>query len=294
MLKYVLYTKQGISMRTLKLSLGLSLALLPILSFAEPGVTDSTLVDEAEMVSAGKSTEELAKAAQNPIASMISLPFQNNTNLNIGPNDQTQNVMNIQPVYPFEMGDYNIITRTIVPVVSNPSVLTGTDRVDGIGDTLFTAFISPKDSGDITWGVGPAILLPTASNDALGLDTWAAGLGAVALAMPGKWVVGGLLSNIWSVGGGEADINLLTCQPFINYNFSDGWYATTAPIITANWEADSDHRWTVPLGGGFGKIFRIGDQAINAQLSLYNNVVTPDDYGPEWQVRTQIVFMFPK
>ncbi len=281
-------------MHTLKLSLVLSLALLPALSFANPLETDSTLIDEAEMVSEGKSTEELAKAAQNPIASMISLPFQNNTNLNIGPNEQTQNIMNIQPVWPFDMGDYNIITRTIVPIVSNPSVLTGTDRVDGIGDTLFTAFVSPKDSGDITWGVGPAILLPTASNDALGLDTWAAGLGAVALAMPGKWVIGGLLSNIWSVGGGEADINLLTCQPFINYNFSDGWYATTAPIITANWEADSDHRWTVPLGGGFGKIFRIGKQPINAQLSLYNNVITPDDYGPEWQVRAQIQFMFPK
>ena len=202
-------------MHTLKLSLVLSLALLPALSFANPLETDSTLIDEAEMVYEGKSTEELAKAAQNPIASMISLPFQNNTNLNIGPNDQTQNVMNIQPVYPFEMGDYNIITRTIVPVVSSPSVLTGTDRVDGIGDTLFTAFVSPKDSGDITWGVGPAILLPTASNDALGLDTWAAGLGAVALAMPGKWVIGGLLSNIWSVGGGDADINLLLITTFL-------------------------------------------------------------------------------
>ena len=291
-----LLTKEGGLMSKLKLSLALSLALLPALSFAEPTLEESTLVDEAEIVSEGKSTEELAKAAQNPIASMISLPFQNNTNLNIGPNDQTQNIMNIQPVYPFDMGDYNIITRTIIPVVSNPSVLTGPDkgRVDGIGDTVFTAFVSPKDSGDITWGVGPAILLPTASNDVLGQDTWGAGISAVALAMPGKWVLGGLISNIWSVGGGDADINLLTVQPFINYNLDDGWYLVTAPIITANWEADSDHKWTVPLGGGFGKIFKIGNQPINAQLSLYNNVVTPDDYGSEWQVRTQIQFMFPK
>jgi hypothetical protein len=265
-------------MRTLKHSLTFALALLPILSFSE-GMSDAE-------------AEKLAKAAQNPIASMISLPFQNNTNLNIGPNDQTQNILNVQPVWPFEMGDYNIITRTIIPVVSNPSVLTGPDK-DGIGDTVFTAFVSPKDSGDITWGVGPAILLPTASNDVLGQDTWGAGISAVALAMPGKWVVGGLISNIWSVGGG-ADINLFTMQPFINYNLDDGWYLVTAPIITANWEADSDHRWTVPFGGGVGKIFKIGNQPINAQLSLYNNVITPDDYGPEWQVRTQIQFMFPK
>ena len=267
-------------MSLLKSSFVTTLALLPILSFAE-----------------GQSTEELAKAAQNPVANMISLPFQNNTNLNIGPNEQTQNVLNIQPVWPFEINDdWNFITRTIVPVISQPSILTPPEegRVNGVGDTLFTGFISPTDSGNITWGVGPAILIPTASNDALGQDTWAAGIGAVFLAMPGKWVIGSLLSNIWTVGDGEADINLFTWQYFVNYNLDDGWYLVSAPIITANWEADSDHRWTVPFGGGVGKIFKIGNQPINAQVSLYNNVVTPDDYGSEWQVRTQIQFMFPK
>ena len=266
-------------MRTLKLSLALTLALLPALSFAD------------------SETEKLAKAAQNPIANMISLPFQNNTNLNIGPNEQTQNILNIQPVWPFEINDeWNFITRTIIPVISQPSILTPADvgRTDGVGDTLFTGFFSPKDSGDITWGVGPALLIPTASRDDLGQDTWAGGIGAVALAMPGKWVVGALVSNIWSFGGGDADINLLTFQPFLNYNIADGWYVVSAPIISANWEADSDHKWTVPLGGGVGRIFKIGNQPINAQLSLYNNVVTPDDYGAEWQVRTQIQFMFPK
>ena len=282
-------------MSKLKFSLSVSLILLPALSLADPTVVESTLIDEAEIVSEGKSAEELAKAAQNPIASMISLPFQNNTNLNIGPNDSTQNILNIQPVWPFEINDdWNFITRTIIPVVSNPDVLTGEGRVDGIGDTLFTGFLSPKDSGDVTWGVGPALLLPTATEDTLGQDTWGAGISAVVLTMPGKWVIGSLLSNVWSVGGGEADINLFTWQYFINYNLDDGWYVVTAPIITANWEADSDHRWTVPFGGGVGKIFRIGKQPINAQVSLYNNVVTPDDYGPEWQVRTQIQFMFPK
>ena len=111
---------------------------------------------------------------------------------------------------------------------------------------------------------------------------------------PGHWVIGVLVSNVWSVGGGDEDINLFTLQPFINYNLDDGWYVVTAPFITANWEAAGDHRWTVPLGGGVGKIFRIGNQPINAQLSLYNNVITPDHYGAEWQVRTQLQFMFPK
>ena len=270
-------------MKILKQVLSTSLALLPILSLAS-GMSDAE-------------KEKLAKAAQNPIASMISLPFQNNTNLNIGPNDQTQNILNIQPVYPFKINDdWNFITRTIIPVISQPSIFTPADvgRTNGVGDTLFTGFFSPNDSGDITWGVGPALLIPTASRDDLGQDTWAGGVGAVALMMPGKWVIGGLVNNIWSFGGGNADINLFTLQPFINYNISNGWYLVTAPIITANWEEDSDHRWTVPLGGGVGKIFKIGKQPINAQISLYNNVVSPDDYGSEWQVRTQIQFMFPK
>jgi len=265
-------------MHKLKLSLVSALILLPALSFAE------------------QSNSELAKAAQNPIANMISLPLQNNSNLNIGPEDQTQNILNVQPVYPFSLNDdFTVITRTIIPLVSNPSALTapGEGRVNGIGDTLFTAFLSPKDS-EITWGVGPAILLPTATDDALGQDTWAAGLSAVVLTMPGHWVIGSLVSNIWSVGGGDADINIFTWQYFVNYNFDAGWYLTSAPIITANWEADSDHKWTVPFGGGFGRVFRIGNQPINAQLSLYKNVVTPDDYGPEWQVRAQVQFMFPK
>jgi len=244
-----------------------------------------------------QSREALAKAAQNPIANMISLPLQNNINLNIGADDSTQNILNIQPVYPLSLNDdWMVITRTILPVTSQPEILTSTNdgRVNGLGDISFSAFFSPKQS-DITWGVGPIFLFPTATDDALGSDKWAGGISAVALAMPGRWVVGGVISNIWSfAGSGDSDINLFTLQPFVNYNFDGGWYATTAPIITANWEADNDHRWTIPLGGGFGKIFKVGTQPINAQLSLYNNIETPDDFGAEWQVRVQIQFLFPK
>ncbi len=285
-------------MDRLKLIPTLLLSILPILSFADPEFVDDdpVYVEQLELVNKEDSAEDLARAVQNPVASMISLPLQNNTNMGIGPNDSTQNILNIQPVWPFQINDdWNLITRTIMPVVSQPEILTGEDRINGVGDTLFTSFLSPVDPGKITWGVGPVFLLPTATNDILGQDKWAAGLSAVFLAMPGKWVIGSLFSNIWSVGGaGEQDINLFTWQPFINYNLNDGWYVMTSPILTGNWEADSDHRWTVPLGGGVGKVFKIGKQPLNAQLSLYKNVVTPDDYGAEWQLRTQIQFLFPK
>ena len=246
--------------------------------------------------SSDTSQPDLAKQAQNPIANLISLPLQNNTNFGIGPDDETQNILNIQPVWPFEVtDDLNLITRTILPVISQPDILTGGEgRVNGLGDTTFTAFFSPKDSEKLTWGVGPVLLFPTATDDALGSDKWGAGVSAVALAMPGHWVIGSLLSNVWSfAGSGDQDVNLFTWQYFINYNLPDSWYLTTAPLITANWEADSDNTWTVPFGGGIGKIFHIGKQPINGQISSYYNVEKPDS-GADWQLRLQLQFLFPK
>ncbi|MBW1749709.1 MAG: neuromedin U [Deltaproteobacteria bacterium] len=239
----------------------------------------------------------LAKKAQNPIANMRSFKFQNNTNLGLGPDDSTQNMLNLMPILPFKLtDDILVITRTILPVVSQPDFLTpiGEGRVDGIGDASFQAFFSPMQS-DVTWGVGPSFLIPTASDDSLGSEKWGAGISAILLDTPGRWVYGGIVSNVWSTGGtGEKDVNLLTLQYFINYNFDHGWYVMTSPIITADWEADSDHRWTVPIGLGFGKLFKVGSQNMTAQVSGYSNIITPDDYGAEWQVRAMLMFMFPK
>ena len=243
-----------------------------------------------------QSNQDLAKATQNPVADLISLPFQNNTNFGIGPNDETQNILNIQPVWPFSINEkWNLITRTIFPVVSQPGVLTGgVGRVNGLGDTTFTGFFSPKDSGETTWGAGPVLLIPTATDDVLGSDKWGAGVSFVVLKMPGKWVIGSLFSNVWSfAGSGDQDINLFTWQYFINYNLAKGWYLVSAPIITANWEADSDDRWTVPFGGGIGKIFRVGKMPLNGQVSAYYNVEKPDN-GPDWQLRIQLQFLFPR
>jgi hypothetical protein len=242
------------------------------------------------------SNSDLAKQAQNPVANLISLPLQNNTNFSIGPEDETQNILNIQPVWPVSINDnWNLITRTILPVVSQPNILTGGEgRINGLGDTTFTGFFSPKDSGKLIWGAGPVFLIPTATDDALGSDKWGAGASVVLLTMPGKWVVGSLFSNVWSfAGSGDQDVNLFTWQYFINYNLPNKWYLTSAPIITANWEADSDNTWTVPFGGGIGKIFNIGKQPMNGQISAYYNVEKPE-FGPDWQLRVQLQFLFPK
>lgn len=246
-------------------------------------------------------TAELARAAQNPVANMVSLPFQNNTTFNVGLDDEALNVLNIQPVWPFQLtDDWNLITRTILPVTSQPGFLPGQDRETGLGDMSFTGFLSPSNPdkwpwGKILWGAGPAILFPTATDDRLGADKWALGPSLVALAMPGDWVVGGLLNNVWSVGGsGDQDVNFFFSQWFANYNLQQGWYLVSAPIITANWEASSGNKWTVPVGGGAGKIFRIGNlPPMNFNIQGYYNAVKPDFLGRP-VLRVQLQLMFPK
>ena len=235
---------------------------------------------------------ELARAAQNPVANLISVPFQNNTAFEFGPREKTQNVLNVQPVLPFQLSDnWNLITRTILPIVSQPGFRAGQDRENGVGNVLFTSFLSPSNSGNIIWGVGPAIQLPTSTDDQIAPDEWAAGPSAVALIMPGRWVIGSLVSNVWELSG-EQDINFFSWQYFVNYNLDDGWYLTSSPVITANWEADQE--WTVPLGGGFGRIFNIGQQPVNAQFQSFYNVEKPDEIGPDWSVRFQMQLLFPR
>jgi hypothetical protein len=259
-----------------------------------------TLLGTMSAVHASEQSD-LAKAAQNPIANLISLPLQNNTNFNVGPKERTQNTLNVQPVWPFSVGDdWNVITRTILPVkyvssgksIGDATIPSPVDdgHIFGLGDTTFTAFFSPKDSGKLTWGVGPVLLLPTSTDDALGKGEWGGGLSAVFLGMPGNWVVGSLFSNVWA-----SDVNLFTWQYFINYNIPDsnGLYLTSAPIMTANWEANSDNRWTIPVGGGIGKIFKIGKQPVNGQVSAYYNVEKPK-FGADWQLRLQLQFLFPE
>lgn len=250
--------------------------------------------NESELDSQEVSKTELAKQTQNPLSSLISLPFQNNMNFDTGPRDKIQNVLNIQPVYPTSLNDkWNLISRTIVPVVSQPD-FTGSGRTNGLGDTTFTGFLSPNNSGGLIWGAGPVFLLPTATDSILGADKWGIGPSAVALKISEKWVYGSLISHVWSfAGSGDTNVNLSTCQYFINYNIANGWYLTSSPVMTANWDAESDSIWTVPVGGGFGKIFKIGKQPFNAQVQAFANVAKPD-FGAEWTLRLQLQLLFPK
>jgi hypothetical protein len=251
----------------------------------------------AGLAQAAPSAEELAKLAQNPVANLISVPFQNNTNFNVGPVSGTQNILNIQPVVPFSLGaDWNLITRTILPVITQPGFAPQQGSTTGLGDIQFSAFLSPANAAGLVWGAGVVAQAPTHSNARLGNDRWGLGPTAVVLRLaPGSpWVYGALVNNLWSVGSGDDPAyNNFLLQPFVNYNLPGGVYINSGPVITANWRADGGERWTVPLGGGVGKIFHFGRAPVNMQLGAYYNVAKPD-HAADWQARFQMQFMFPK
>jgi opacity protein-like surface antigen len=243
----------------------------------------------------GHDTESLAKSAQNPIANMISLPFQSNTNFNAGPFDRTQEVFNIQPVIPMPVSpDWNVISRTIVPLISQPSPVVDSNT-NGIGDITQSLFLTPAHPGALIWGIGPVFTMPSASASILGTGKTLLGPTAVALVTPGHWVIGALVNNQWSVAGdpNRKDVNTFLAQLFVNYNMAGGWYVTYSPIITADWTAPSGQKWTVPVGGGVGRVFKIDGQAYNAQISAFYNAVRPDN-AADWQLRLQLVLLFPK
>ena len=238
---------------------------------------------------------ELAKKAQNPVADLISIPIQSNFNFNYGANrDKSQIVNNIQPVVPITLNkDWNLITRTIAPVIYTefPEYQTG------LGNVQFTAFLSPKEPGKFTFGVGPVFQFPTATNTFLGNKMWSAGPSAVGVYITEHWVVGLLAQNVWSVAGPSGpdnpSVNQFLAQYFINYNLPKGWYITSQPIITADWKAAGSDQWTVPFGLGAGKIFKIGKLPFNANVSVFYNVIRPS-IGPDWSVRGQIALLLPK
>jgi hypothetical protein len=239
---------------------------------------------------------ELAKEAQNPIANLISLPFQNNTNFGVGPQGQrTQNVLNIQPVIPVPLSkDLLLVTRTIVPVIYQPTSASGNEDEVGLGDINPSFFFVPRTKSNITWGVGPTFVQPTTNQSFTGQGKWSAGPTGVVLVTTKRMVFGALANNVWSVAGSRdrQSVNQLLIQPFFNYNFPKGWELTSSPIITSNWQAENGaEQWTVPIGGGFGRVFAIGEQKVNASLQAFWNVVKPDGAG-DWTLRAQFQFLF--
>jgi hypothetical protein len=260
---------------------------------------DAASDDPSTGAAAGDSATELAKKLQNPIGDLISVPFQSNTNFNVGPHKGTQDILNIQPVIPIHLNDdWNLITRTIVPLVWSPSFQPGQSVPPfGLAPTSFSAFFSPKNPVDgWVWGVGPVAQLPTITSKTLGSNVWGLGPAAVVVKLAGPIVAGALINNVFSLGGtsglGGTQYSGFTFNPFFIYNLGKGWFVGTVPIITATWPAPRNKAWTVPVGVQAGRLIKIGGKLpVNLLVGAYYNAVRPE-FGATWQLRTQIAFIF--
>lgn len=262
-------------------------------------VATTTLLAVSAFAGAALATEsdqqDLAKASQNPVSSLISVPFENISSFNNGPGDAFVNALTIKPVYPMSLTEnWNLINRGVIPVIYQGALVDGIGSKSGMGDVTYQGFISPAKPGKFIWGVGSVVTFPTGAQR-MTTEKWSAGPALIGLTMPGNWVVGALAFNSWSFAGDDdaADVNAFSFQYFINYNMPGGWYLSTSPTISANWEADSGNRWNVPFGGGFGRVFKIGKQPVNASLKAYYNVEHPED-ASNWNISAQFTFMFPK
>ena len=247
---------------------------------------------------------DLRAKAQNPVSSMYSLPLK--LTADFGAPSGSAYFFNVNPVIPVTVGDWNLINRAIIPaIVSVDGFIEGTpdvpqgqpspDRESGLGDINYSMFFSPNKTKPFIWGVGPSITLPTASKDQLGAGKWSAGPTGVVLVQPGWGTYGVLVRQLWSFAGDDdrVSVNQMLIEPFVNYNLDKGWYLIADPIATVNWNARDSNKWTIPIGGGVGKLFTIGKLPINSRIEAYYNIEKPDG-GPDWQTVFTFQMLFPK
>lgn len=239
-----------------------------------------------------QTAEELAKKLSNPIASLISVPFQNNTDFGIGDLNATKNTLNIQPVIPIKMSDnLNLITRYIVPVISQYNI-TGVGKSQfGLGDAVVSAFIGPAES-KITWGAGPVFLVPIGTDDYLTTKKFGIGPTAVALVQSNGWTYGGLINQIWSVAGSDErpDVSQMFVQPFISYNWKSGAGVNLVGEFTQNWEANTTVAWIMTM---FSTVTSFGEQKVQFAIGPRINLAAPDGSKADMGMRAVITLLFP-
>jgi hypothetical protein len=259
------------------------------------GVLFATAARAQQPAAAEQDTAELAKQLSNPVASLVSVPFQFNWEQNVGPSDLTRFILNVQPVMPFSVNeDVNLIVRIIAPLISQPPLVVDGEPTFGIGDLTTSFFVSPTKSKRMIWGAGPVFVLPSTSEPTLGSGKWSAGPTLVALKQAGPWTVGALWNQVWSFSGDatRADVNQMFLQPFVSYQATQTVTLTAQSETSANWKVDDD-RWTVPINVVVSKLSSFGTFPASYQLGFGAFPVHPE-IGPSWKIRAAIVILLPR
>jgi len=254
------------------------------------------LVAAAGVVPAFAQDSDLAKQLSNPVASLISVPFQFNYDSGYGPNDGHKTTLNIQPVIPISLNEnWNMISRTIVPIIWQHDIAGPSGSQSGLGDITQSLFFSPKapGPGGVIWGVGPVFLVPTATDPLLGGDKWGAGPTGVILKQSGPWTYGMLANHIWSFAGPDArpDVNATFLQPFVSYTTPDAWTFGLNTESSYDWEREA---WSVPVNFTVSKLVKFGQQPVSLQAGVRYWADSPEGGPDGFGFRAGVTLLFPK
>jgi hypothetical protein len=244
---------------------------------------------------ASSDAAELAKKLANPVASLISVPFQNNLDVGIGAFNGWRNTLNFQPVIPIKLNaKVNLITRMVLPIISQNNITGEGSSQSGLSDALISAFLSPAEAKNgLVWGAGPVLLVPTATNDFLGTKKFCVGPTALILKQTHGWTIGALANQIWSVAGDDlrSDINQMYVQPFLIYNWKSGAGLGVSGEMTQNWMDNSTTLYIVPNLSG---ITRLGSQIVSLSIGPRIQATAPKAVESAFGLRGAITFVFPK